>query len=139
MNETAEYNFIISGNQENPDGNPIPYHRTTRGSYWNEGSKRYAAWKEYVVAASGLEYQFNRKKMKMENPIVIPLGYKATMGLKMFFANESHADPDNIYKGIADALFFNDKKLSGSTDFDMANDKKGRVYVRINVFPMGIT
>lgn len=113
--------FSIKGNQEDKLGNPIPYHRTTQGSYWNDASRRYKAWKDYVVKASGIK--------SLGKPIEIPKGTKAYMHLKIYFANNKHSDSDNIFKGIADALFVNDKKLAGSFDFDTA--KEGRVDVEI--------
>lgn len=129
------YRFIIYGNQDNPEGNPIPYHRSTQGSTWNPASKRYAAWKSYVVQASGLEYGMDVKKLKMLNPIVIPAGCKAYMTLAIHFVDNTHADSDNIFKGIADALFVNDKKLAGRFDFTVGATDKGRVEVTIKVYP----
>jgi hypothetical protein len=41
-------NFTIFGNQENSEGNPIPYFRSTQNNQWNPEVKRYNAWKDYV-------------------------------------------------------------------------------------------
>lgn len=47
-----------------------------------------------------------------------------------YFANDSRSDPDNVQKGVADALFKNDKYVAGSYDF--AFDKENpRVEVEI--------
>ena len=43
-----ETTFIIYGNHEDPEGNPIPYVRSTQGALWRPNGKRYAAWKGYV-------------------------------------------------------------------------------------------
>ena len=47
----ATIKFTIKGNQEKPDGNPIPYLRTTQGSQWTDKAIRYREWKSKVVAA----------------------------------------------------------------------------------------
>jgi Holliday junction resolvase RusA-like endonuclease len=47
--------------------------------------------------------------------------------------NGLHADPDNVFKGIADALFKNDKFLDGSFVSDYAPDSKGRVEISITI------
>ena len=36
------------------------------------------------------------------------------MHLKIFWADETHGDADNVFKGVADSLFENDKELDGS-------------------------
>lgn len=117
--------FTVYGNQENPKGNPIGYHRTTQGSYWNEGSRRYKAWKDFVVAAfdrSTGSATLSGKPLKMREKV-----YLRTM---IYFANNARPDPDNVQKGIADALFENDKNVAGSYDFAVDKDRP-RVEVEI--------
>jgi len=36
------------------------------------------------------------------------------MNIQIFWHGENHGDPDNVFKGIADALFADDKHLDGS-------------------------
>ena len=43
--------FSIYGNQENPEKNPIPYHRVVGRALWLPKARRYNAWKQYVVDA----------------------------------------------------------------------------------------
>ncbi len=49
--------------------------------------------------------------------------------------NDAHADGDNIFKGIADALFVNDKNVVvGKFASFTSKDKKGRVDVGIEIY-----
>lgn len=120
-------NFTIFGNQESRTGNPIPYHRTTQGSYWNASSKRYLSWKNYVVKSFCDQLNIKddgRKPIKKS-------AEKLNMKLHIYFKDKTHGDSDNVFKGIADALFENDKYLSGS--FDYSYDKENpRVEVWIS-------
>ena len=105
--------FTIFGNQEDKKGNSIPYHRTTQGSYWNAGSQRYLAWKNYVVKEfckqTGVKDTSKKPILKSNDKIHVVMN--------IYFKDKTHADSDNIFKGIADSLFQNDKYVSGSFDF----------------------
>lgn len=105
-------NFTVYGNQEDRKGNPIGYHRTTQGSYWNAGSKKYTQWKHYVVKA----FCEATGRQSIEKPIEGKV--KQYLHTFIYFKDRKHGDPDNIQKGIADALFQNDKYVAGSYDFD---------------------
>ena len=109
--------FVIYGNQENRKGNPIGYHRTTQGSYWNEGSRRYKAWKDYVVAA--YDRAANAATISGKPIVSREKSYLHTM---IYYANNARPDPDNVQKGVADALFENDKNVAGSYDFAIDKD-----------------
>ena len=111
--------FTIYGNQENIKGNPIPYFRQTQASSrFNKNARRYHAWKDYVRKAANIS-----DKLVTEG--------KLTMDIKVYFKDKTHGDSDNIFKGIADAMFKNDKYLSGSFDFDY-DINNPRVEVTIN-------
>lgn len=111
------HTFTIYGSQESLDANPIPYHRTTQGSFWNKGSKRYAAWKQYVRLAAGKCFEGT------------PRGEVRT---EIYFGKENHADSDNIIKGILDALFENDKEMDVFTIHTCCN-KEPKVVVTIDI------
>lgn len=134
--------FTIKGNQENPQGNPIPYFRTTQGGQFNKGAKRYHAWKDYVRAAfidaleaikreDRIDYakfvDFSQKK-----PIK-KAGYKQKVSIMIGFRDKSHADSDNIFKGIADALFMDDKYVAGDFDYFYPEERAGFVRVKIQL------
>lgn len=106
--------FTIYGNQEDKKGNPIPYHRSTQGGQWKPQVRRYHAWKDYVVKAfcEQTETKDKGKKPIEKSP------EKLNMALLIYFKDKTHGDSDNIFKGIADALFENDKYISGSFDYD---------------------
>lgn len=129
--------FVIVGNQENPNGNPIPYHRATQGSRWNHASQRYEAWKAHVQLA--LMGAVKRGRSEMEKTIyrricsgskpIIKTDQKQRTDIFIYWANHAHADPDNILKGINDALYESDKFVSCSADFVQSSDGRGRVTV----------
>lgn len=122
----AVMKFTIIGNQEDDKGNPIPYHRSTQGGQWKPAVRRYHAWKDHVVSAyceaSGVKL-YDRK------PIPKQAG-KIYVDIKIFYKDKTHADSDNIAKGINDALFENDKYVAGSYDFEYDKDNP-RVEVTI--------
>lgn len=104
-------------------GQPVGY---TRQTYWQAriGNlphvKRYRAWKEFVRICS-LQVKFNR------NPID-----KIRLDVMIYFKNKKHPDPENVRKGIQDALFENDKYVIGCYDFDYDKDDP-RCEVEINM------
>ena len=119
--------FTIKGNQENQQGNPIPYFRTTQGTQWTDGAQRYQQWKDYVRAhyldALGEIKKIDRADFGeahdlLQKKPIANTGRKVHMLLQITWANKAHADCDNIFKGIADALFMNDKYLVGEFDYE---------------------
>lgn len=128
------YKFIIIGNQENLKGNPIPYHRTTQRAKYSPQHKRYMDWCVFVRQA--YFSQVNNQKLTWsllsQKPLTTTKEEKARMDILIEYANESHGDGDNIFKGIADAMFENDKYLvAGSFESKQSADKVGRVEVII--------
>lgn len=133
-----EIKFTIKGNQEDPDGNPIPYVRSTRAALWRSDGKRYAAWKDHVqkcliISDIGDRIALIRNNLwRLKKPLVID--QKARMDIKIFWKHGAHGDPDNIFKGIADALFLDDRNLDGSFESFITEDGKGRVEIKIAIF-----
>jgi hypothetical protein len=134
--------FTIYGNQENKTGNPIPYLRTTQKSQWTDKAQRYHAWQDYVRAYY-LDAVMPNKKIAREDfgkfhdfiqkkPIPATK-QKIYMDILVHWADHTHADCDNIFKGIADALFANDKYLAGSFDYDYSATKVGSVDITIRL------
>jgi len=126
------FEFTVFGNQEDEKGNPLGYHRTTQKSKWNDASQRYEAWKEHVRSAFYKKYTGDDA---LEN---IPLSTSreriAKMDVDIYFANDVRADVDNVWKGIADALFKNDKYvLCGSFEGKVSNEKVGWVNIKIKI------
>lgn len=134
-----EIQFTIKGNQENSEENPIPYKRSTQNMQWRKDVKRYEAWKKHV-RDSLIAWDFKDKSLlrailnnqwSFGKPLVLEENKKAMMSIIIYWAKENHGDPDNIWKGIADALFVNDKNVDGSFASSIAGDGKGRVDITI--------
>lgn len=101
--------FTVYGNQNDQQGNPIGYTRTTQKSKWNKQSIRYEKWKQYVWF-SLLGHQQERYRYQG----------KTVVECTIWFANKKHADSGNVVKGIADAL--SDSKQYGERLYK--NDNK---------------
>lgn len=139
--------FTIPGNHEDSTGNPIPKIKRTRHQYWTPEAQRYAQWKEYVqscfygksniyeipVVLDGRKRNFIGITKQRIKPITLGKGQHARMDLKIWWANEAHADPENVFGSIADAIFQDDKNLDGSFRARIAKDGKGRVEVAITI------
>lgn len=130
--------FVVKGNQDDWHGNPIPYTRVVKRALWLPEAKRYNAWKSYVRRSFYGEYP--AYLMRAGNTLLTDLqpfktssASKARMDVRIFWMNGIHGDPDNIFKGLADALFKNDKFLDGSFESNYSSDGKGRVEIDITL------
>lgn len=134
------YEFTIYGNQESPEGNPIPYHRSTQGAKWNPAHQRYLAWKTFVqreAKNAGLIPELTNEQKKhyaLRNtpPHPVQGEPRGMVEAVIFFGNEQHADPDNIVKGILDAVFRSDKHIDVHTKHCCGNSRP-RVEVKITL------
>ena len=59
---------------------------------------------------------------------------KGRMDIVIYWRNDVHADPENVFGSIADALFFQDKYLTGSFDFSEEMSESARVEVLVTIF-----
>jgi len=125
--------FTIKGNPDDLEGNPVPYIRVVGRALWLPNAKRYHAWKTYVRSVFFRLYPEHSNRSVELQPFTTKASDKGRMDIKIFWANGMHADPDNVFKGIADALFKNDKFLDGSFESCYAPDCKGRVDVTISL------
>lgn len=130
--------FTIKGNQEDPEGNPIPYTRVVANALWLPGAKRYKAWKDHVRRSFFRGYpEFvsydDMHRIVHDEPLTTKASEKAKMEICIFWMNGVHGDPDNIFKGIADSLFRNDKFLDGSFESCHAEDGRGKVEIKITI------
>ena len=122
----TSYTFIIHGNQENDQGNPIPYLRMTQGSKWSKQAKRYLSWKEYVRKT----FQKVHNISFIDKPFNAP---KARLTVHCSFRGENHADLDNIAKGLLDSLFIQDKHVDVTTTHSCGN-AKGSCVVTVDIY-----
>ena len=134
--------FLIFGNQEDQRGNAIPKIKKTRWQQWTPEAHRYAAWKKHVQTAfldavesehRWLSQRVGQSMARNGKPIELESLEKAHMDIKIWWKNEAHADGENVFGSIADALFKNDKKLDGSFASERSPDNKGCVKVIINI------
>lgn len=134
-----EISFTIIGNSEETNGNPIGYKRLLKNKI-RDADYRYINWCEHVrkayydaypsMAVFDISFKSNRDTRSTPKPFQLKFK-KAYLHTMMYFSDNKHADPDNVQKGIADALFENDKKVAGTYDFEMSKEKEGRVLVKI--------
>lgn len=117
--------FTLVGNQEEKTGNPIPYHRQTqRSSFYNPSARRYHAWKDFIRQEYWLQTANKISSQKPFNSV-----FRGKVEFTIDFKSENHADPDNIAKGILDALFENDKHVDIATSHT-CNNKQGKVIIK---------
>jgi hypothetical protein len=130
--------FEILGTHEGPNDNPIPKLKMTGRQHWTDKAQRYVMWKGHVVTAFmeclGREDRWIAEQniSLCGKPLVIP-GEKGKMSIVSFWKDNKHADPENVFGSIADALFFNDKKLACVSDFFPTPTGHGLVKVEIEL------
>lgn len=94
--------------------NPVPYKRTTqRQKFVEKGYKRYIEYKNLIVAEFVKKYKCLPSKI-LENKT------KYYVNVIAYYKDKTHADTDNVAKGVNDAIFqkpLNDKYIAGSYDF----------------------
>ena len=133
--------FTIKGTHEGPGCNPLPKLKMTGKQHWMPRAQRYVKWKGWIVA-SYMDAKYPDAVIKCEDygeahdlmsgkPITLDKDEKAKMDIKIFWNNNVHGDPENIFGSIADALFKNDKNLIGSFDYEFSGDGTARVDVKI--------
>lgn len=131
--------FTIEGNQNDPTGNPIPYKRVLSGKF-RKDSIDYMAWKEYVRSCldrtahlDGLSHKVLYVPATYPYPHILAQGViRAAVHIKIYWKNHSHGDCDNVFKGILDALFENDKLVhAGSFESFYSPEKKGKVDISL--------
>lgn len=123
-----------------PQGHPLPKLRMTGGQSWKPEVKRYMAWKAHV-AQSFLE------ALRKTRPVIYAAALmrtsygakpvpsfpeKASMTVIAYYRNRKHADTENVFGSVADALFENDNNLVGNFDFELT-DADPRVVVTLEL------
>lgn len=130
------------------DFHALPKIKLTKAQQWTDKAQQYAGWKRHVQAAFFQAAKQNKieqsdaqrlvqfclypPEITGKKPITLHPEAYARMDIDIGFKNRKHADPENIFGSIADALFHNDVRLRGSFDFT-ENEPKARVRVRITI------
>lgn len=129
------YHFTLTGNQDNHHGNPVPFQRVL-AQKMRASSIRYLEWQQFVRATFKDQCRlFSSKGTKFDAPITLGSSDQAIMAIHIVWANEQHGDADNVWKGIADALFVNDKHVVGC--FTASHGTRGSFEVHIDIIAPG--
>lgn len=131
--------FTIPGNGKDPAGNAVPKLKMTGNQHWTPKAQAYKAWKTHVravmlnqIAGQGfLTRNEITKALYTDAKILDTTKTPMTMHLRIFWKNNAHGDPENIFGSIADAIFINDKNLNGSFTGEVCPEGRGRVEVTI--------
>jgi len=135
------YKFTVHGNPTNPDGNPVPYKRTLNWAMRKE-DRKYFAWHEHVRRTAmedcrPIPDEPEVVKVSRNTFIYYPFNLsmsRARVDMKIYWMNDQHGDADNVFKGILDAIFRNDKNVvAGSYESSKCPEKKGRVEVTVTI------
>jgi len=132
------FTFTIFGNEAELLGNARPKARLTRQQLWTPQAKKYTMWKAHVVAAFLKSLNEDQRRffynVYAANGKPIPSqSEKMRMDISIYWKNDRHGDPENIFGSIADAMFLQDKFLAGSFDFSASDEGAGRVEVAITI------
>lgn len=137
-----EISFSVFGNHEDVKGNAVPYTRMTQRGKFKPNARKYTKWKQYVVGQFidhlGQCDCFDSHEQRAimltvaqgKAPLPYVPGIKIELNCMIYFATKNHGDPENIRKGIMDALFSNDKNVIGYYDYDYDPDRP-RVEIEI--------
>lgn len=104
---------------------------------------KYNNWKGYVVAnfidAIDKMDKDEREKIKshinfLNSKPIVATENKIYVKIYIEFKDKTHGDGDNIFKGICDALFMNDKYIAGEFDYEYSKDKIGKIDIEITIY-----
>lgn len=120
------------------NGRPVPYTRTTQKQKFNSKQwQRYRDYKAKVQAdfLNSLEDRNLRREcaqsMVSNGKPVYTYNRKVWVNIMIYFDTQHHGDPDNIFKGVLDALLVNDKLVAGQ--FDFKYDRQPRLEIALEV------
>lgn len=115
--------------------NPVGYKRMITGRMRAE-SARYLAWMRFVreeLAVTTADAKVLLAAHRNEHVIYLESDQYARMDIIIAWADETHGDADNVWKGIADSLFKQDKHVAGSFEFGHLEGKKTG-FVDVNIW-----
>lgn len=141
--------FTVYGNHKDKNGNPLPCPRLTHQGRFSKKAVEYNLWRDHVRTAffDAIEYlQQDIPRLKIMKDIFLRLSlneppiseYKtAHIKLNISFVNKKsgkypHPDPDNVLKGVLDALFVNDNRVSFEVYFTEYN-ARGSIAVKMEI------
>lgn len=125
------------------DREPMAKLKMTGKQHWLPKAQKYVQYKEYVKgrfldALIGDDFRAIGERSMIEKghkPIPKRDRTFARMDIMIYYTSHVHADPENVFGGIADALFCDDKYLAGSFDYEhIGGTSPPRVDVQITLF-----
>ena len=123
------YKFEITGLEYNP----VPYKRTTqRAKFVSADYKKYLKWKTLLGDEFCKQNERAAKelyKIGKEYHVRPRLSGAYFVETVAIYKDKTHGDTDNVAKGVLDALFKNDKYVSGSYRYEYGAN--GGIRVRI--------
>jgi hypothetical protein len=104
-------------------GDPVPYLRMTQGQVRlmriPDARLRPDGLKIKTRIRAYLEYKDLVFKYSMGQSVNRAPRVKVFMDVMIYFSTGRHGDPENIRKGIQDAIYTQDRMVAGSVDFDL--------------------
>ena len=82
-------------------GDPVGYKTTTKRSKWSDRYKEYVNYKAKVQECA--------RNAGMKLPLVATKDRQLMINTIAYFRDGRHPDPENINKGVRDALFYKEK------------------------------
>lgn len=140
--EIGTMKFIIDTSEF---GNPLPKARFTGRQMHTDKAQRYHEYLDdvrmqfieqcYLAKSITAKEKFDMQHFSLIDRKPLHTGdRKCHMKIFITWHNHNHGDPENIFGAIADALFEQDKYLTGSFDFDpYPIDGGGQVVVEISI------
>lgn len=133
-----ETRITITGNADDPQGSPLAKIRKTGNQTFMETVKKYVRWKHYVLREfhnqTGMKekVEFDRNgNARIAKPLATSEECPGHMHIKIQWKNGVHADPEGVFGSIADAIFSQDKYLSGSFEANPVPVGQGKVEIII--------
>ena len=142
--------FIIPGNHKDPRGNPKPYLRTTQRGKYGDAYEDYMDWKVYVLQCA-MEAGVWRgiQRLKTDVKLLSQYDRKIRLDVILYLVGLVHGDPENIRKGIIDAIFppkmatdiedeyLDDKNVMGNVNFFYVENQAPHTVVEIQRIETG--
>ena len=134
--------FTVKGNGIDRKANPKPKIKKTHRQYWTPAAQKYKVWKAHVATAliEAVEAREDEDWLRfvdisqVEKPIILPDKERAFMLVEIDLKNNgSRPDGENVYGSVADALFQEDKYLSGAYIMPVEPVGAGAAHVTIAI------
>jgi len=140
--ENLTVSFEVIGGGYDPMANPMPKLKLTGRQAWLQRVQNYVEWKEHVQLAfvdalkaqdAALGKIAEQRVANGEKPLDTGK-HPMFMAIHIYWRGDAHADPENVFGSIADALFANDKYLAVKVDYTHQGKEK-QPYVAIMIRP----